>query len=109
MKRSGRLLALLALALLPGCALFPLREVPVPTPVPCIAPEDLPRAPELAGTAELRAASDYQLVLLLWRDRKRAAGYTAELEAVAQGCAHIPVLPAAGATPSTTATKEPAP
>lgn len=84
---STRMLVLLAL--LAGCAApAPRTEtitVHVPVPVPCV--DVLPDRPALVTDAELRAMSDYQLPLALWRDRLMRQGYESELEATLTACA----------------------
>lgn len=73
-----------SLLLLAGCASDPVR-----LPVPCVS--SMPERPSLADDAELRAMSDYQLPLALYRDRLAARAYIAELEAVTVGCSRIPM------------------
>lgn len=74
-----------ACLLLPGCSVFkPAQIVEVPVAVSCVA--EVPAAPSLVTDAELKAMSDYQFTLALWRDRLLRAGYIGELEAVVEGC-----------------------
>lgn len=81
--------ALLVGVLLAGCAVpSPRTEtitVHVPVAVPCI--DAVPTRPALVTDAELRAMSDYQLPLALWRDRLMRQGYESELEATLTACA----------------------
>lgn len=77
------LAALILLALLTGCGTV--REVVrVPVPVPCVV--DLPAEPRISTDAELRAMSDYRLVLVIARERLELLGYSAEMRAAAEGC-----------------------
>lgn len=77
------LAALTLLALLTGCGTV--REVVrVPVPVPCVV--DLPAEPRIATDLELRAMSDYRLVLVIARERLQLLGYSGELRAAAAGC-----------------------
>lgn len=81
--RSGSLLLVL---LLSGCGTTTqVVRVPVPVPVPCVV--DLPAAPQISTDAELRAMSDYRLVLAIARERLQLLGYSAEVRAAAEGCA----------------------
>lgn len=59
-------------------------HVSIPIAVPCI--KEKPTAPAFVTDAELRAMSDYQLGLALYRYRLQAGGYIGELEAVIDGC-----------------------
>ena len=78
--RSGSLLLVLLLA---GCGTTT-QVVRVPVPVPCVV--DLPAAPQISTDAELRAMSDYRLVLAIARERLQLLGYSAEVRAAAEGC-----------------------
>ncbi|MFO0521298.1 MAG: hypothetical protein ACK515_12895 [bacterium] len=78
--RSGSLLAVLLLA---GCGTTT-QVVRVPVPVPCVV--ELPAAPTISTDAELRAMSDYRLVLAIARERLQLLGYSDELRAAAEGC-----------------------
>lgn len=84
----SRCMLLLAL-LLAGCAApAPQTEtitVRIPVPVPCV--DTAPDRPALVTGAELRAMSDYQLVLALHRDRLMRILYESELEATLTACA----------------------
>lgn len=81
--------ALLLVLLLAACtAPAPRTEtvtVHVPVPVPCV--DVVPARPPLVTDAELRAMSDYQLPLALWRDRLMRIAYESELEATLTACA----------------------
>jgi hypothetical protein len=76
----------LPLLLLAGCASAPAlpERVEVPVAVPCVA--SVPARPDLVTDAALRAMTDFQLVLALWRDRLQRAQYEAELQAVLAAC-----------------------
>ena len=77
------LAALILLALLTGCGTV--REVVrVPVPVPCLV--DLPAEPRISTDLELRAMSDYRLILVIARERLQLLGYSAEVRAAAEGC-----------------------
>ena len=78
--------AALPLLLLAGCATAPAlpERVEVPVPVPCVSA--MPVRPDLVTDANLRAMTDYQLVLALWRDRMQRRQYEAEVEAVIAAC-----------------------
>jgi len=78
--RFGSLLAVLLLA---GCGTTT-QVVRVPVPVPCVV--ELPAAPTISTDAELRAMSDYQLVLAIARERLQLLGYSDELRAAADAC-----------------------
>lgn len=76
--------ALILLALLTGCATPAPTVVRVPVPVPCNV--DLPAEPAIVTDAELRAMSDYRLVLTIARERLVLLGYSGEVRAAAEGC-----------------------
>jgi hypothetical protein len=78
--RSSSLLAVLLLA---GCGTTT-QVVRVPVPVPCVV--ELPAAPQISTDLELRAMSDYRLVLTIARERLQLLGYSGELRAAAEGC-----------------------
>lgn len=78
--------SLLALALT-GCASAP-QVVRVPVPVPCVV--ELPAAPAITPDSELRAMSDYRLILTVARERLVLIGYSAELRASASACEVTP-------------------
>jgi len=78
--RFGSLLAVLLLA---GCGTTT-QVVRVPVPVPCVV--ELPAAPTISTDAELRAMSDYRLVLAIARERLQLLGYSDELRAAAGAC-----------------------
>lgn len=78
--------AALPLLLLAGCATAPAlpERVEVPVPVPCVA--EVPARPDLVTDAQLRAMTDYQIILALARDRLQRRQYEAELEAALSAC-----------------------
>jgi uncharacterized lipoprotein YajG len=78
-----RLGSLLAVLLLAGCGTTT-QVVRVPVPVPCVV--ELPAVPTISTDAELRAMSDYQLVLAIARERLQLLGYSDELRAAADAC-----------------------
>lgn len=79
------LAALVLIALLTGCATTPPpATVRVPVPVPCVV--ELPPEPVITPDSELRAMSDYRLVLVIARERLQLIGYSGELRAAALGC-----------------------
>jgi hypothetical protein len=78
------LAVLILLALLVGCATPAPTVVRVPVPVPCVV--ELPAEPAIASDLELRAMSDYRLVLVIARERLQLLGYAAELRGAAVGC-----------------------
>lgn len=84
--RCGSLLVALLLA---GCGTTA-QVIRVPVPVPCVV--DLPAAPQISTDAELRAMSDYRLVLAIARERLQLLGYSAEVRAAAEGCVPKPAL-----------------
>jgi hypothetical protein len=67
-----------------GCATSPPTVVRVPVPVPCVV--DLPAEPAIASDLELRAMSDYRLVLVIARERLQLLGYAGELRAATEAC-----------------------
>lgn len=94
-QRSSLLLPLVGVVLvLTACSSIPEvrvpREIPVPTPVPCISPEDVPQRPALRSDDELLALDDYRFVHALWAAYARLQGYAGALEAIARGCSRIP-------------------
>jgi hypothetical protein len=78
------LAVLILLALLAGCATPAPTVVRVQVPVPCVV--DLPAEPALASDLELRAMSDYRLVLVIARERLQLLGYSSEVRAAAEAC-----------------------
>lgn len=85
------LLAVLVAAILPaGCTqqrvVVP-KEVRVQVPVPCVA--ERPKRPEFRALADLLLMDQYSRTLAAWADLKRHEIYTAELEAVVEGCARL--------------------
>lgn len=84
----SRCVLLLALLLAACAAPAPQTEtitVHIPVPVPCV--DTAPDRPALVTGVELRAMSDYQLVLALHRDRLMRILYESELEATLTACA----------------------
>lgn len=84
------------LLLLAGCASAPQVEIPkevrVPVPVACIAPQDRPQRPPLRSDAELLALDTYRRTWAVWSDRLARQAYEAELEVVVEQCSRIPEL-----------------
>lgn len=78
------LAVLILLALLTGCATPTPTVVRVPVTVPCVV--DLPADPRISTDLELRAMSDYRLILVIARERLQLIGYSAEIRAAAEGC-----------------------
>lgn len=68
---------------LSGC-FATVKTVDRPVPVPCIA--ERPTKPSFVTDDELKAMTDYQLTLALYRDRVQRLGYENEIEAVLVGC-----------------------
>lgn len=79
-----RFCSLFVAMLLTGCATPPAAVVRVPVPVPCVV--ELPPSPAISSDAELRAMSDYRLVLVIARERLQLLGYSAEVRAAAEAC-----------------------
>lgn len=79
---------------LSGCQSLPEvpRETRVPTPVPCIAPADVPQRPALRTQAELLSLDSHRRTHAAWSDLTRLRAYVGELEAVVHGCSRIPPL-----------------
>lgn len=83
------LLVLLVLILLAGgCASrLPVPEVVrIPTPVPCLAADQLPARPALEPDAVLRLLPAGDLVLALARERAALAAYSAQAAPLLEGC-----------------------
>jgi hypothetical protein len=78
------LAALILLALLTGCGTTT-QVVRAPVPVPCVV--DLPAEPRISTDLELRAMSDYRLILVIARERLRLISHVGEVRAAAAGCA----------------------
>lgn len=88
------LLLLLGIMVLPlaGCGSQPVtvpKEVKVQVPVPCVGPADVPRRPATRSEADLLAMDTYRRTLAAWSDLKRLEAYSAQLEAIAEGCSRI--------------------
>jgi hypothetical protein len=86
---------ILLLILLAGCASQTVtvpREVKVAVPVPCVS--ERPQKPALRTEAELLAMDRYRRTLAAWSDLRAYEAYSAELEAVVEGCSRIPNAPA---------------
>ena len=84
---SDSLTVLILLALLAGCGTTT-QVVRMPVPVPCVV--DLPAEPRISTDLELRAMSDYRLILVIARERLQLLGYSGELRAAAEGCRSAP-------------------
>jgi hypothetical protein len=68
-----------------GCATPDPITVRVPVAIKCI--DKIPERPALRTDTELAALeSDYDLIIHIARDRRLYQGWTAELEAVVEGC-----------------------
>lgn len=88
---GGGLAAALALAGCGGLGRVEIpKEVPVPTPVSCIRPEDVPARPVVRTDAELLELDTYRFTHALWAAYQRFKAYAGELEPIAQGCSRIP-------------------
>lgn len=87
-------------AVLAGCGGLPVASVPKEVKVailsPCVKPEDRPVRPPFRSDAELEGMADYHFVLALDAERIKALDFIRLLEAVVEGCARIPALPAPG-------------
>lgn len=84
-----KIMTVLLAMLLTGCACFKEPEpqivrVEVPVTQKCV--KELPARPAFVTDAEMKAMSDYQLVLAMRRDQMMRRGYTAELEALVEAC-----------------------
>lgn len=93
----GRLLLLLgclaSAVALASCSSVPDLQVPeqvlIQVPVPCISPADRPARPPVRSEADLMAMDRYRRTLAAWSDLKRLERYSAELEAIVEGCARV--------------------
>lgn len=90
------LAALVATAALAACS-KPVVRVPervnVPVPVPCLQPADRPQKPAVRAESDLLAMDTYRRTLAAWSDLKKLEAYSAELEALVEGCSRIPTRP----------------
>lgn len=84
----------LIVVLLAGCAsgVQVPREVKVPTPVACIAPEDKPARPQLLSDGDILILDSYRAVWALWGDRLEREAYEQKLAAIVEGCSRIPAV-----------------
>lgn len=64
--------------------------VNVQVPVPCVKPEDVPARPAVRSEDDLMAMDRWRRTLAAWSDLKKLEAWSAELEAIAQGCSKIP-------------------
>jgi len=93
-------LNLLLLAVLVGAGVLALsgcstgiqvpEKVPVPVPVACIKPGAKPVRPAVRTEADLMGMDRYRRTLASWSDLVKLQGYTAELEAIVEGCSRLP-------------------
>lgn len=92
---AGWIVALALASVLGGCAGIPgitvPREVKVPVPVPCVDPKERPQRPAVTSLDDLLAMDPGTRTLRTWAALERLAPYTAELEAIVEGCSRIPV------------------
>lgn len=89
-------------AMLAGCAAQTVtvpREVKVEVPTACVDHASKPQRPALRTQAELLAMPQGVRTLAAWADLKAYEAYSAELEAVVEGCSRIPNASAAGGSP----------
>lgn len=92
--RRVLLLAVIVAAAVPlaSCARSPLEipaEVKVEVPVPCIPPGGRPARPVARTEDELMALGRFQRTLALWSDWLKLQAYSAELEALVDGCSRL--------------------
>lgn len=95
MRRAAFLLlsAILAAAALAACATSTVRvpeTVKVPVAIPCLRAEDRPQKPAMRAESDLLAMDTYRRTLAAWSDLKKLEAYSAELEALVEGCSRIP-------------------
>ena len=90
----ARLGAIVAVALAAGCAELPSvvvpTEVKVEVPIACVPPGGVPQRPATTPETDLMAQDTYRRTLTAWRDLMRLQAYSAELEAVLEGCRRLP-------------------
>lgn len=98
--RVAILLLLFAVgAVLPlaSCETLPAVGVPekvlVPVPVACVDPAKRPQRPVLRSEADLMAMDTYRRTLAAWQDLKKYERYSAELDAMVEGCSRITSKP----------------
>lgn len=87
--------AVFALTLfLAACTTVPEVRIPetvrVPVSVPCVSPEARPQRPALRSETDLMSMDTYRRTLAAWSELLTLRAWSAELEAVVEGCARIP-------------------
>lgn len=75
---------LVAVLMVAGCGTLAPPVADRGVAIACV--DDLPPKPALVTDPDLRAMTDYQIVLALWRDRLQRAGYELQLEAALLAC-----------------------
>lgn len=87
------ILLVIAAAALASCSSVPALQVPekvmVEVPVPCVSPGARPSKPAVRTEADLMAMDRYRRTLAAWSDLKRLERYSAELEAIVEGCSRL--------------------
>jgi hypothetical protein len=90
-KLNLLLLAVLVAAILPvGCASHSVsvpKEVRVSVPVPCVS--ERPARPQFRSLSELLSMPAYDRTIAAWSELRKHEAYSAELEAVVEGCSRL--------------------